>query len=266
MKRRRRFVSTTREKRRRSRLSTIAFLAIMLFALLAAGYIAFRNYHFAPNTIIEETDCSWMTVEEAKNKIEEKISEDTIMLVFPEGKSRVILAKIVGIHLKDTEELNSIFEEQMLKFGFRKQKYNLKNSVLPDEQKINQYLSTLPEFQKQNAKKAQNAYIEWSDEQKKMIIVPEVYGFNVSVEQAAKFAYETIEGNSWIVDFTKIVESPEVKSDDLQDEVNELNDTLFGGSIYKTNGSHGCVNMPLKAAKTLYENIDSSIPIIVYKS
>lgn len=41
---------------------------------------------------------------------------------------------------------------------------------------------------------------------------------------------------------------------------------VFGGEIYKTNGSHGCVNMPLEAAKTLYENISSDIPIIIYKS
>ena len=38
----------------------------------------------------------------------------------------------------------------------------------------------------------------------------------------------------------------------------------FGGEIYKTNGSHGCVNMPLSTAKTIYENIESDTPIIVY--
>lgn len=40
----------------------------------------------------------------------------------------------------------------------------------------------------------------------------------------------------------------------------------FGGNIYKTNGSHGCVNLPYKAAKTIYEHIDSTMPIIIYKS
>ncbi len=38
----------------------------------------------------------------------------------------------------------------------------------------------------------------------------------------------------------------------------------FGGKIYKTNGSHGCVNMPLEAAKTVYENLKSNMPIIVW--
>lgn len=40
----------------------------------------------------------------------------------------------------------------------------------------------------------------------------------------------------------------------------------FGGDIYKTNGSHGCVNMPKKNARILYENINSEIPIVIYKS
>lgn len=38
----------------------------------------------------------------------------------------------------------------------------------------------------------------------------------------------------------------------------------FGGNIYTYNGSHGCVNMPLNAAKTVYEHIDKSMPIIVW--
>ena len=38
----------------------------------------------------------------------------------------------------------------------------------------------------------------------------------------------------------------------------------FGGQIYKTNGSHGCVNLPPAAAKKIYENISAGTPIIVY--
>ncbi len=39
----------------------------------------------------------------------------------------------------------------------------------------------------------------------------------------------------------------------------------FGGNIYKTNGSHGCVNLPPAAAKTIYENMEERMPIILYK-
>ena len=39
----------------------------------------------------------------------------------------------------------------------------------------------------------------------------------------------------------------------------------FGGSIYKSDGSHGCVNAPLYLAKKIYENIEPGTPVICYK-
>ena len=40
----------------------------------------------------------------------------------------------------------------------------------------------------------------------------------------------------------------------------------FGGTIYQTNGSHGCVNLPYKMAEIIYQNIDYDMPIIIYQS
>lgn len=39
----------------------------------------------------------------------------------------------------------------------------------------------------------------------------------------------------------------------------------FGGEIYKTSGSHGCVNLPPAAAKVIYENMEERYAIILYK-
>ena len=38
----------------------------------------------------------------------------------------------------------------------------------------------------------------------------------------------------------------------------------FGGSIYKTNGSHGCINLPPSVAKTIYEGISAGDPVLCY--
>lgn len=38
----------------------------------------------------------------------------------------------------------------------------------------------------------------------------------------------------------------------------------FGGTIYRTNGSHGCINLPYSAAKTIYENISTGDPVLLY--
>ena len=38
----------------------------------------------------------------------------------------------------------------------------------------------------------------------------------------------------------------------------------FGRDIYLTYGSHGCVNLPLDAAKTIYEEVYNYYPVVVY--
>ena len=40
--------------------------------------------------------------------------------------------------------------------------------------------------------------------------------------------------------------------------------SVFGGSIYQTNGSHGCVNMPYNTAKTIFDNIEVNTPVLCY--
>lgn len=40
--------------------------------------------------------------------------------------------------------------------------------------------------------------------------------------------------------------------------------STFGGDIYLSNGSHGCVNLPTDAAKTIYENTKYGFPVVSY--
>ena len=38
----------------------------------------------------------------------------------------------------------------------------------------------------------------------------------------------------------------------------------YGGKIYKTNGSHGCVNMPKAAARIVYNTLEIGSAVVVY--
>ena len=40
--------------------------------------------------------------------------------------------------------------------------------------------------------------------------------------------------------------------------------TEFGGDIYLTDGSHGCVNLPLESAAAIYSQIGEGFPVICY--
>jgi lipoprotein-anchoring transpeptidase ErfK/SrfK len=39
----------------------------------------------------------------------------------------------------------------------------------------------------------------------------------------------------------------------------------YGGDIYLTNGSHGCINMPHTAAETIYNNVSAGTKVLVHK-
>lgn len=40
--------------------------------------------------------------------------------------------------------------------------------------------------------------------------------------------------------------------------------TSFGGDIYKTNGSHGCINLPPNIAGQVYDLVYPGMPVVVY--
>ena len=40
--------------------------------------------------------------------------------------------------------------------------------------------------------------------------------------------------------------------------------SYFCGTIYQEHGSHGCINLPLASAATIYEYVSTGFPVICY--
>ena len=40
--------------------------------------------------------------------------------------------------------------------------------------------------------------------------------------------------------------------------------TEFGGDVYKTKGSHGCINLPPAQAEVIYHTVEAGYPVIIY--
>ena len=38
----------------------------------------------------------------------------------------------------------------------------------------------------------------------------------------------------------------------------------FGRNIYRTNGSHGCINLPYSVAQEIYDYVEKDTPVICY--
>lgn len=71
---------------------------------------------------------------------------------------------------------------------------------------------------------------------------------------------ETLKGDTWEEDVTYWM--PFFDGQGLHDAPWR---SSFGGNIYQTSGSHGCINLPQDAARTIYENMEERVAIILYK-
>ena len=38
----------------------------------------------------------------------------------------------------------------------------------------------------------------------------------------------------------------------------------FGGEIYKSDGSHGCVNLPFDTAENIFKTVELGTPVVAY--
>lgn len=47
--------------------------------------------------------------------------------------------------------------------------------------------------------------------------------------------------------------------------MHDLYRRVYGGTEYLTNGSHGCINLPLNIASIIFENVQVGMPVIVYQ-
>lgn len=215
------------ERQRRKRKKSKAWIGIILFiALLAvAGTIQFRSTHFAFGTYIHGTNCSWLSVTGAKEKIEENLQQQQIDFLFIEGEKEYTTGKQFGMHLTDAEELQAILQAQ------RKDKQEVNNptlehSISVDEEKVKEYLQLLPELKKENMHSPQNAYMKIGTNHI-IEIIPAVSGNEIQFEDAYLLTLKALQEGMHTIDMKEVTNSePEITALSLQDEASRINGIL----------------------------------------
>lgn len=233
-----------RVKKKTGRKLLLAIAALVLVGGLAiAGRRIFFKEHFARNTFIQGVDCSFLTVEEAKEKISEKIEQNPIACIFCETMGFRSSGNL-GMYLKDSNEIASILESQQVQ-NDGERNYTLTSSIVVDDDGLRSFLMMQPELQARNQVKPKDAYIIVQADGT-LAIKNEVMGNEIDFEDAFNLAKEALQNGETSIDFSSIANvMPKVLSTDegLNQNVNFVNQILStvieyelcDGSIYTLN-------------------------------
>lgn len=208
-------------KRRKKFTKVYVSFAILLVVLLSLFALSlFRKSHFRSNTTIDGVDCSWLTLEQAYNKLNEQLESKNISFLFLDTQYD-FWGSSFDLKLPSTAELESFLAEQKTKrkFDFSSTLFSL------DESKLNAILKSIPNLDTANMIHSQEAYIVIEDDL--LTIIPEVLGNYIDFNEAYGLALSSLQSGSSVIDFRSITDYvATTNSFDLQEQVTAINQIL----------------------------------------
>ncbi len=235
----------------------LAVLIVMAMIVVAANWVkadSLTRDRFNSGTVINGTDCSLMTVEEANSMFAANRGlnrEVTFTTLVADGSVVSKLDYAVKLQEFDVEEqrlaaLEKIYNEQqqaknkydffvagpkliietLKKEPFERFEYNEYLYGI-DREKLVDYIGKLPGFLESNKKlETTDAYIVLEGNHLK--IVPEIVGNDIDFEQAVNYALKCLEEENFNIDFSNLVEQPKITKDNevLVENVNSINKYL----------------------------------------
>ncbi|MCI9177986.1 MAG: L,D-transpeptidase family protein [Clostridia bacterium] len=232
-------------KRRRRKQNAGKIVALILAIIFLSFYIVYKvvqyhNTHFSKDTYIMEVDCSGLTIEEAKEKIQEQVFSKITFQVIASKEDGTVAKKEYTVNQEQmqsfeievsTDKLTEILNQHSLE----EIDTNDTQYFFVNEKKVQEYLSTIPELQKEKQVIPQDAYLQIGDDLQ-VKIVPEVYGNELDFNQACKLAMQSLKNGNTEIDFTVITNKvPKVTSKDtkLVEKQNWCNTILSSSICFK---------------------------------
>lgn len=238
--------SLEKKKHYKRKRRVLQFIGIFFVALTVLTITAFHfaNTHFRVGTSIQGVDCSFLTVEQAKQKIDEEMKNQSVTFDFLRNSYTATYGQF-EVTVNGTSELEEIMQHQYIA---PKEEYFLTDKNL-NEEKVVSYLRGMPELREENMIKPQNASLMWNGE--RMVIVPEVEGHWIEFDEACDFVIDFLkegEKPNHTLDMESLMYClPDIRSNNIelikqQQEVNSILNTtinfhLADGSVYTLDGN-----------------------------
>ncbi len=214
----------TKPKKRSKDSGAGLIVALVLILLLLAGYGTAGYYfsqHFFPSTTFNNTDVSFLTVSEAKEKITAGSDEYTLTLIEKDGATEMIYGKDIGLTAHISDDFDDLLNIQngmsWIMYLFEDKNYILSDGYITytcDDEKLAGVIDGLSCVDPEFPVKAKNAELVLMDGAFK--IIPEDTGNTAhrdELESEVRIALEAQEGELDLVE-KELYDKPDIYSDD----------------------------------------------------
>lgn len=225
------------------KIGIISGIAALVLAVIYVGFSIFFQSHFFFRSTVNGVSASAASVDTVVERLDEATEGYELTIVEEDGEETIDPESIDLVTTADADTVEALVKKQngfaWVKYLFTDKDYESERIVSFDEEKLANEIQNLELVKREAKTETQNASFEYSDSAKKFVIVDEVYGDNVDVDQLTKKVSEAIMTLEPSLDVTKdkLYVQPTVTADseELKDTVDTLNDKI-GMSITYTVG------------------------------
>lgn len=225
-------------------------IGLAYIVILGIGYLGVAFYfsnHFLRGTTVNGKDCSNLTVEEVKKRVEENLQEYELKVEEIDGRTEKITAEALGLTYADNQKVEQLMEEQnqwaWVTAFFKKQAYELPDSPSYDASRLEQVMNEMSCFQEENIIAPKDAYVK--EENGRYIIVPEEKGTTLDREKVREAIKEAIADQERVINLEELgcYELPEVTADDedLKVEMEIRNHQKEQADLLLQGGGYSCI-------------------------
>lgn len=220
---------------------TAVVSAAAVFAAVYVGGCFFFSSHYFPNTYINGTDHSMNTPADADAIFDEAAKERTVSVLFRGGDKLSIKGSDIGLSLSDRKVFYDTLDNQDPRMWpasvAGRQDVIVKNTYTFNEESLKSILFSAGPMLDENMTPPEDAFIDYSDEEEKFVIVPEKEGSVIDKEKAVGAVSSAVSSGAVTVDLSLVdgmYEEPQVlsSSEELASRADSLNTAVSGGIVY----------------------------------
>lgn len=233
-----------------------SFAAILIYL----SGVLFLNNNFAAGTTINNVDVAGYSNKQALQRIKNDMYHHVMKLEFDQSKTnnensknerkyedKTVSYITMGATFNDNKALSEIKKIKAVNKWLWPLMINKGNNYTIDvydfdDNIIQKTVKYIPYFNQKKQSEPQNAYIDYSQETGRYVIVPEKYGNDIDMDIVYNTLKEKFNSNidTWTVNPSSLYEQPEITSanKELNQKLNFANETLNAHIYYFNNFEH----------------------------